>query len=103
MRGVYIALALVLILFTGCLNTSVTLQPANESLPFVTGKVYNKVDLAHRFPGLIFGDDYYAEVHSSWLPYWYEQFRLELFRLGVVKGNKRFDCNRFADFYVSLA
>jgi len=102
-RGVYSLVALVLVLCTGCLSSDVALRPKDKSLPVVTGKVYNKVDLQHRFPGLIFGDDYYDEVDSRWLSYWYEQFRLQLFKLGVVRGNQQFDCNRFADFYVSMA
>ena len=50
-----------------------------------------------------FGDEAYAEVNSAWLARFYDDFRSELFRLGVVGWNERFDCNRFTEFYIGLA
>ncbi len=49
------------------------------------------------------GDRAYAEVNSAWLHEWYDTFRAELFRLGIVKWDGRFDCNRFADVYAGMA
>jgi hypothetical protein len=49
------------------------------------------------------GSTHVAQVRASALPGLYSHFRDELFRLGVVKWDERFDCNHFASFFVALA
>lgn len=68
-----------------------------------TGRVYSKAEVRRQVPLVILGDDAYAEVNSAWLRTWYASFRAELFRMGVVKWDQRFDCNRFAEIYTGLA
>lgn len=69
----------------------------------VSGKVYTGDEVRELFPFMDLGDASYAEVNSAWLPAWYRLYRARLYRLGIVHGSKRFDCNRFSDIYVSLA
>ncbi len=49
------------------------------------------------------GSTHVAQVRAAALPGLYSHFRDELFRLGIVKWNERFDCNQFAAFYIALA
>lgn len=49
------------------------------------------------------GDAVYAEVRAESLPGIYEEFRSTLSRLGLVKWDSRFDCNRFATLYIGVA
>lgn len=51
----------------------------------------------------IVGDAAYAEVRQEALPALYADFRGTLSRLGLVKWDPRFDCNRFASLYVAVA
>lgn len=69
-----------------------------------TGKIITEADLSARlgFP-LIVKDTIYAEVSSTWLASYYDDFRKTLFREGVVRWEETFDCDDFASFYVSLA
>ena len=69
----------------------------------VTGRVLTRADVRQQTATLYFGDETYAEVNSRWLERFYPEFRAELFRLGVVRWDARFDCNRFAEFYTSFA
>lgn len=68
-----------------------------------TGRVYSKADMRRQLTLVMLGDEAYAEVNSAWLRAWYPAFRQELFRMGVVKWEERFDCNRFAEIYTGLA
>ncbi|MCR6655395.1 MAG: hypothetical protein NVV63_06135 [Opitutus sp.] len=68
-----------------------------------TGRVLSREAVRENVPGVIMGDRAYAEVNSAWLREWYGTFRSELFRLGIVKWDDRFDCNRFADVYAGMA
>lgn len=52
---------------------------------------------------MFFGDELYAEVNSTWLRAFQRDYRAELFRLGVVKWDARFNCQRFVELYVGLA
>lgn len=45
----------------------------------------------------------YAPVNSKWLAGYYDEFRADLHRRGVVKWEGRFDCNKFATAYASGA
>jgi hypothetical protein len=69
-----------------------------------TGKIITEADFSARlgFP-LILKDTIYAEVSSTWLANYYDDFRKTLFREGVVRWEETFDCDDFASFYVSLA
>lgn len=69
-----------------------------------TGKIITEADLSARlgFP-LILKDTTYAEVSSTWLASYYDDFRKTLFREGVVRWEETFDCDDFVSFYVSLA
>lgn len=49
------------------------------------------------------GSSHLAQVRADALPGLYSHFRDELFRLGVVKYDPRFDCNHFAAFFCALA
>src|SRR5438309_1904439 len=53
-------------------------------------------------PGTFTGDAQYAAVSSEWMRSFYDEFRAEIFRKGVVKWDERFDCNHFAGYYVEL-
>lgn len=68
-----------------------------------TGRVLQPAELQKLVPGVILGGTAYAEVNSAWLREWYPVYRAELFRLGVVRWDARFDCSRFAGFYTGLA
>ncbi len=81
---------------------SVLGQPAPDLAPFGE-RVYTKEEIRQRLPAAHLGDEAYAEVNSAWPAGWYETFRHELFALGVMRLDERFDCNRFADAYTSLA
>lgn len=69
----------------------------------MTGRVFDRRELRAQLPGVILGDNHYAEVNSAWLRRWYPQFRSKLSKLGLARWNERFDCNRIADFYTDLA
>lgn len=84
---------------SGC---ATPLGTARASGP-VTGRVLTGAELRAVVPGAILGENFYAEVNSAWLPEWYPVFRRQLFRVGIVHWDGRFDCNRFADFYSNLA
>jgi hypothetical protein len=49
------------------------------------------------------GSTHVAQVRAAALPGLYSHFRDELFRLGIVRWNERFDCNQFAALYIALA
>lgn len=68
-----------------------------------TGRIYSPRDLQRECPGLYFGDLVYSEVDSKWLPHWYDLYKRRLFEMGIVNWDVNFDCNRFADLYVSMA
>lgn len=94
---------------SGCATTGVEERPGNPApapvLGFAatTGRVLTRADVQLATSTLFFGDSLYAEVNSRWLARYYVDFRAELFRLGVLRWDRRFDCNRFAEFYASLA
>lgn len=94
-------------LWTGCAtvpvsDTSVELHGVAK-VTADTGRVLTRADVQHETAVRFFGNDTYAEVNSRWLTGFYADFRAELFRLGVVRWNERFDCGRFAELYTSLA
>lgn len=68
-----------------------------------TGRVFTRVEMQVRTSSRYFGDEAYAEVNSAWLKPFYARFRSELSRLGIVKWDERFDCNRFVELYTGLA
>lgn len=68
-----------------------------------TGRILTAGELRQLRPNAILAEDCYAEVNASWLPQYYREFRSELFRLGITRWDERFDCNRFADLFTSLA
>jgi hypothetical protein len=80
-------------------------HPARAAAPVApaTGKVLTGAQVRAAVPGAIAGEDRYAEVNSAWLADWSQVFREKLFKLGIVRWDDRFDCNRFADFYTNLA
>jgi hypothetical protein len=63
-----------------------------------TGRVIAAQDL----PGWK-GDTAYGEINSAWLKGFYIRWKADLFRKGVVKWEKRFDCNRFAAHFAAEA
>jgi hypothetical protein len=99
-RSHFVWAILVASLGSGCATAGSGWQRTSEAR---TGRVYSRFDLGHEVPGLIFGDSTYAEVNSAWLPEWYELYRRRLFDMGIVRWSVNFDCNRFADLYVSMA
>ena len=86
-------------------NSASTLQPVGlrSPVPPTTGRVFTKAEMHQRTTTHYFGDEVYAEVNSQWLQQYYQEFRSELHRLGVLQWDERFDCNRFAELYVGLA
>jgi hypothetical protein len=68
-----------------------------------TGRVLSAGELRQLRPHAILAEENYAEVNANWLPQYYREFRNELFRLGITRWDERFDCNRFADLFTSLA
>lgn len=51
----------------------------------------------------LFGDSAYATASSDWIRAFADDYRNEMFRLGVAKWDKRYDCNHFTTAYVSFA
>jgi hypothetical protein len=102
---VTLALAILVLLFTGCAASPGPLTASSgEMAPSITtGRVYTLEQVREQIPSMFFGDDTYAEVNSEWLFKWYAEYRAQLARVGVVNWDVRFDCNRFVDFYASLA
>lgn len=84
----------------GCATTAQV--EAGAVLP-TTGRILSDRELRGAVPGAILGESVYAEVNSEWLPHWYRTYRQQLFKIGLVRWDSRFDCNRFADFYTNLA
>jgi hypothetical protein len=68
-----------------------------------TGRVLSSAELGVSTGAVYLSDESYAEVNSRWLKSYYADFRSELSRQGVVRGDDRFDCVRFSDFYSGLA
>lgn len=100
-----LALAVLVLWLAGCTLVPSPLAAASgESAPAITtGRVYTLAQVREQIPSMFFGDDSYAEVNSVWLTSWYGEYREQLARVGVVKWDQRFDCNRFVEFYASLA
>lgn len=73
------------------------------SVTLTTGRVFTRADMQRQTSTNHFGDAAYAEVNSAWLAKFHEEFRRELHRLGIVRWNDRFDCNRFAELFIALA
>jgi hypothetical protein len=92
------------VLWSGCSSASLAGSggEARAAQPF-TGKVFTSSEVRAVAPGAILGETSYAEVNSAWLPQWYPLYRSKLFKIGIVRWDNRFDCNRFADFYSNLA
>lgn len=93
----FIGFIIVVVLFScaGCSKASGNAQS--------TSRVLSSVEVRGLVPNAICGDSAYAEVSSVWLAEFYETYKAELFRQGVVKYDSRFDCNHFAAYYASLA
>lgn len=95
-----VCLGLGLLAWTGC--TSIPAE-AKGRPPISTGRVLDKAEVRQLVPRVYVGDERYAEVNSRWLMGFYPHFRAELFRLGVVRWDTRFDCNRLAELYTGVA
>lgn len=102
---VTLALAILVLVFTGCSLHPRPLGAATSELPehITTGRIYTLQEVRAQIPSMYFGDDTYAEVNSRWLQAWYGEYRAQLARVGIVNWDTRFDCNRFVEFYASLA
>jgi hypothetical protein len=71
---------------------------AKREAAFSTGKAIAGSTL----PGFK-GDGSYLEVSAAALPALHENFRAILSDLGLVKWDRRFDCNHLADLYIAAA
>jgi hypothetical protein len=102
---VTVGLAALILLLCSCSAAPRSLaSPSAELDPLITtGRVYSLQEVRAQIPAMFFGDDSYAEVNSEWLRQWYGEYRAQLARVGVIDWDTRFDCNRFVDFYASLA
>jgi len=100
-RAAYIGAALAALLSSGCVSPT-NAAKVQTVAPF-TDRVLYEVDLRKLGGRVVIGDEAYAEVNSTWLKEWHGDFRAQIFRLGVVRWNKRYDCNRFAEIYTGLA
>jgi hypothetical protein len=87
----------------GCASQLTLAGGDAKTAPPTTGKIFSGPELHAFAPTAFIGDNYYAEVNSTWLPEWYRLYRSQLFKLGIVHWDNRFDCNRIADFYSNLA
>lgn len=88
---------------SGCASADLMASNAKAGPSPATGRVLTPAEVRAVIPNAIIGDDRYAEVNSAWLPEWQRVFRAQLFKLGIVQWDERFDCNRIADFYSNLA
>lgn len=68
-----------------------------------TGKILNRLDIARQMPIAQMGDANYAQVNSAWLHQFYQDYRNELSRIGIIKWDARFNCRHFASYYAELA
>jgi hypothetical protein len=84
-------------------NSAVQPVGLRSSVAATTGRVFTKAEMHQLTTTHYFGDEVYAEVNSQWLRQYYQEFRSELHRLGVMEWDERFDCNRFTELYVGLA
>jgi hypothetical protein len=98
---VYVGAALAALLSSGCVSPTNAVK-VQEVVPF-TDRVLYEADLRKLGNRVVLGDEAYAEVNSAWLKEWHGDFRAQIFRLGVVRWNQRYDCNRFAEIYTGLA
>jgi hypothetical protein len=91
--GVIVTLVLILAgylsLMGGC---------AKREASFSTGKAIAGATL----PGFK-GDGAYLEVSAAALPALHDNYRAVLSDLGLVKWDRRFDCNHLADLYIAAA
>jgi hypothetical protein len=55
------------VLWGGCVTNDTGWDQAGGAS---TGRVFSRIDLVREYPGLIYGDNDYAEVNSQWLPHW---------------------------------
>jgi len=69
----------------------------------VTGRTLDRAAIVSNLPVANLGDVSYAEVNSEWLKNFYQTYRSELSRMGVVKWDSRYDCRRFAGLFTELA
>jgi hypothetical protein len=74
-----------------------------RSIKPMTGRTLDRLAIAHTLPMAKMGDVLYAEVNSEWLKDFYQSYRSELSRMGVVKWDDRYDCRRFAGLFTELA
>lgn len=77
-------------------------EGVNVAQPW-TGRSLNREQMVRQTSAMFLGDELYAEVSSAWLRDFQRDYRAELFRLGVLRWDTRFDCQRFVQFYVGLA
>lgn len=105
-------LSLWLLLVSGCSSIPEThdlvnnLTPPSRRQPEVsaaTGKLLTKDVVLAQVPHAYLGDPAYAEVNSGWLPVFYEKYREELFRSGIMHWDARFTCKHFAGYYAAMA
>lgn len=75
----------------------------SDQSPASSGQTVEVSELRQRIGAGFYGDEVYALCAEDYLPRFYEEFRAELFKQGVVNWDSRFDCNHFAAYYVSLA
>jgi hypothetical protein len=90
-----IALLLTLSLFSATAHA--------KSAKIITGKILTRADIAREMPLAQMGDAAYSEVNSVWLKKFYQDYRSELSRMGIVKWDPRFNCRHFAAYYAELA
>lgn len=62
----------------------------------------NKQQVRRLEPAHKFCDFRYGKLNQAWLACWHEAVSEELSRLGIVRRDARFDCNRFVEAYPSL-
>jgi hypothetical protein len=75
---------------------------ARSEKAMTTGQFLARAEVVGILPGFT-GDNAYAQVRSEALPSFYANFRSVLSEQGLVKWDDRFDCNRFAGLYITLA
>ena len=84
-------------------TATVGMSRSDSRNPPWTGRILSRNDLQARTGAIYMADETYAEVNSRWLADYYADFRAELSRQGVTRGEDRFDCVRFSEFYSGLA
>jgi hypothetical protein len=99
-------LLILILMFGGCAKQSSSITPnTDKSLP----ANLVEIQIAAYFPGRNVGawaftpDKSYALVNRKWIKSFYNEWREDLFKKGVIRWDDKFDCNKFAASFCAAA